>query len=485
MASMSAMPGIESGACFWDNTHSTQVPSTLFNTGDHKMEILFAVIGLVVGGVLAGIVAWVLASSRVGKIQGTLEELRQHAEALQAKVVSLDAELTAERQARTEAETKLTEATRNLAEQKKLLEDAQSQLTNTFKALSADALKSNNQAFLELAKKTLDAVVTDAKGDLGKKQEAIQGLVKPLKDALVRYETHVKALEESRQKAYGGLEEHLKTLVSTQQSLRKETGNLVTALRAPQVRGRWGEMTLKRAVELAGMSEHCDFTEQVTVESEAGKLRPDMIVRLPAGQEIVLDAKVALDAYLDAVSAESDDDRKVCLTRHARQVRDHMNKLSQKSYWKQFKKAPEFVVMFIPGESFFAAAVDIDKTLIEDGINNKIVIVTPATLIALLRAVAYGWRQEQLAEHAEFVCDLGKQLYERIKTFAQHMGSVGKGLEKANDSYNKAVGSLESRVFPAARKFEELGVTPGPDIPAIQPVETLPRSLTANDTEGD
>ena len=364
-----------------------------------------------------------------------------------------------------------------MQEQKKLLEEATTKLTDTFKALSSDALKSNNQSFIELAKQSLESIVNETKGDIGKRQQAIDALINPLQETLKRYEEQIKVMEESRQKAYGGLDEQLKSLGMTQQQLQRETGNLVAALRTPQVRGRWGEITLRRVVELAGMSEHCDYVEQVTIDSESGRLRPDMVVCLPSDREIVVDAKVSLAAYLDALSASSEEERSRAMARHAQQLRTHMNQLAAKSYWGQFSRTPEFVVMFIPGEAFFAAAVDSDRSLIEDGMAKQVVLATPTTLIALLRAVAYGWRQERIAENAQAVSDLGKQLYERLKTLAGHFGDMGKSLEKAMESYNRAVGSMETRIFPAARRFKELGAATGEEIPVVEAVEQAPRSL--------
>ncbi len=445
-------------------------------------DVIFLVIGLAIGGA----VTWYLASiwskskflSQVAVAKGTVTELRGQIEKAETDFGALRLTLDAEGAAKVEAQTRLAEATKNLDEQKKLLDEAKSTLTDTFKALSDDALKSNNQAFLELAKKTLEAALAEARGDLDKRKEAVDGLVKPLSESLKRYDEQIQALEQSRQKAYGGLEEHLKTLTVSHQRLEKETRHLGTALRNPQVRGRWGEMSLHRVAELAGMSEHCDFTEQVSVETDAGRLRPDMIVHLPAHREIVVDAKVSLDAYLQSLSAESDEERQRDLKRHARQTRDHMKKLAEKSYWEQFEEAPEFVVMFIPGESFFGAAVEHDRDLIEDGMRNRVILATPTTLIALLHAVAYGWRQEKLARNARAISDLGKNLYERLRTLADHISDMGRGLARANEAYNRSVGSMEHRVFPAARKFKDLGVTAGEDITTIEPLEITPRKLT-------
>ncbi len=468
------------------------------------MTYLLCILG---GLAVGGLVAWLLASARVARSLTTrIEDLAQRANTaeglasgLEATIVELRAqnqkaaedlaklreELAGENSARVKAETQLAETRQRLEEEKKLLEDAKAKLTDTFKALAGDTLNTSTTAFLNLAKETLDKVLADARGDIGKRQEAIQGLVKPVAESLAKFEEHVRAIEKDRQEAYSGLTEQLKGLSTSQQQLQKETANLVTALRKPQVRGRWGEMTLRRVVELAGMSGHCDFTEQMTASAEDGRLRPDLVVRLPAGREIVVDAKVSLEAYLDAVAAESEDDRKTALARHAAQVRSHMNALSNKQYWTQFTKAPEFVVMFIPGESFFGAAVDADHSLIEDGLEKHVVLATPTTLIALLRAVAYGWRQEQIAKNAQEISDLGKQIYERMRTMTEHIADIGKGLEKANAAYNSAVGSMEARVLPAARRFKDLGSATGNDITALSPIETTPRTLTAPEVKED
>ena len=354
---------------------------------------------------------------------------------------------------------------------------AKDQLADTFKALATDALRGNSETFIGQATQAFKTVKTEAEGDLAQRQQAIEGLIKPLNEALQRYETQIASMERARQSAYGGLDQHLKTLAQAHERLQQETGNLVKALRSPQVRGQWGEITLKRVVELAGMVEHCDFREQETVQGETGRLRPDMIIQLPAGRQIVVDAKTVLAAYLEAVEAQDDEVRRERLRQHATQVRARMDQLSAKAYWSQFAQAPEFVVLFLPGEQFLGAALEYDRTLIEEGFAKKVVIATPTTLIALLRAVAYGWRQEQLAENAQAISALGKDLFERMAVLAEYLSDVGASLNKSVTAYNKAVGSLEARVLPSARRFKDLGIGSEKDIPKLESLEQAPRPV--------
>jgi DNA recombination protein RmuC len=395
------------------------------------LEVISLLVGLLVGTLLG----WLLASSR---------HLRQFQQ---------------EREQRVASDTRAEEIRRQLEAQRSLVEQAEGRLSDTFKAISADALRGNSEAFVESARQTLE----------------------PLREALRGYESHLREVESQRQSAYGSLEAQLKNLLSSEQQLQRETGNLVNALRRPQVRGRWGELTLRRVVELAGMSEHVDFSEQVTADTDEGRLRPDMVVHLPAGRQVVIDAKVSLEAYLSALEATDEEARTACLTQHCRQIREHIRQLSAKSYWEQFELAPEFVVMFVPGESFLHAACSVDNQLIEQAMEERVVLASPTTLVALLRAVAYGWRQDQIAASAQEVSNLGRELYDRIRRFAGHLARLGKNLESSTAAYNQAVGSLESRVLPSARRFRELGAAAGEDIPELGQVDTRPRELAPPD----
>jgi len=411
----------------------------------------------------------VKAQTELEQLQATLEDLE-----------SLRDRVRKEGELRVAAETKLLEAQANLEEQRKSLDEARKNLSDTFQALSAEALKSNNQAFIALARSTFETVQAQARGDLETRHKAFDALVVPLKESLERYEKQILEMEKARQNAYGTLEEQLRTLAATNQQLQEKTSTLAIVLKGgSQARGRWGEMTLRNAAELAGMSEHCDFTEQETLESESGRLRPDMIVRLPGNRRIAVDAKVPLQAFLDASAAAKEEERKAALDRHAQLVRTHMNQLSARSYWEQLEPAPELVVLFLPGESFFSAALEQDHTLIEDGMQKRVVLATPTTLIALLWAVAYGWREEQITKNARLISELGKELHDRIRPFLAHFQGIGSALEKAVEAYNKAVASMEARVLPSARKLKELGAATGEELPQLEPVDEITRALAA------
>jgi len=357
-----------------------------------------------------------------------------------------------------------------------LLTSARSELEQQFKALSSESLKSNNKAFLELATETLQKFQIGAKSDLERKEQAIQELVKPVRDSLEKFDSKVQEMEKARVGAYEGLNTQLKALAETNQILRAEASNLVRALGTPRVRGRWGEIQLRRVVEIAGMLNHCDFFEQQSVTTEEGRLRPDLIVRLPGGKNIVVDAKAPLAAYLEALESTDEAVRKSCLANHCRQIRDHVAALGRKSYWEQFQPAPEFVILFLPGESFFSAALESDPSLIELGVGERVLLATPTTLITLLKAVAYGWQQEQMTKNAADICALGKDLYQRIRLMGQSFGEVGSRLGKAVESYNKSLATLESRVLVTARKFEGLEVG-GETVSEIPQIESMPREM--------
>ncbi|HVE39719.1 MAG TPA: DNA recombination protein RmuC [Planctomycetota bacterium] len=383
---------------------------------------------------------------------------------------------------RVRLETQLAEARKSLEDQKKLLEDAQAKLEVAFKALAADALKSSNESFLRLAQETLQKHVSQASGDLELRKKAVEDLIKPISDQLKVYQEKADLMEKERQTAYGGLTNLLTTVSQTQEKLKQETGALVSALRRPNVRGQWGEFTLRRVVELAGMTEHCDFNTQETVMSEDQLQRPDLVVRLPSKRDIVVDSKAVAEGYFEAMEAQTDEARKAALVKHASHLRDRMKGLSSKKYWESLKSV-DFVVLFVPAEPILDAAVQVDPGLIEDAMLNKVVIATPATLVALLKAVAYGWRQEKLAENAVKVADEGKKLLDSVNVWAGHFLKLRGAVFDVVQHFNAAQGSMERNVLPKAHRMKELGVATLKDIPAIEPVSEVPRAVEAPKAE--
>ncbi|MEX0977157.1 MAG: DNA recombination protein RmuC [Woeseia sp.] len=375
------------------------------------------------------------------------------------------------------AEMRLKDQDALQRERESAFEVATSRLAKAFSELSNQSLKANSETFLKLAEQNLGTHQERAKRELSAREQAVENLVKPIREALTHSHQQISQLEKARSEAYGSIKMQLETMQQSQKFLAQETQNLVNALRRPQVRGRWGEITLRRLVELAGMVEHCDFQEQVHSAGEDKSIRPDMIVRMPDRRELVVDVKTPLDAYLEAAEAKDDVQRQLALERHARNVRDHVRKLGSKSYWEQFSRSPDFVILFIPGDQFLSAALNEDPDLIESALSQQIILATPTSFVALLKAVAYGWRQLALADNAQEIRRLAEDLYGRLNAFVGHMNKVGKQLGSSVDNYNRAVGSLERMVLPGARRFVELGIRPKKEIEAVEPLESLPRTM--------
>lgn len=403
------------------------------------MSDLSIVMSLIITGLLAGVVGWFLASSRG-----------------QRKIAQLETMLNLQR-----------ESTGN----------QQEALEKTFTALASNALKNSNQSFLQLAQETLKQFHIQAKGELSQREKAVENLVKPIHEALKKTETQIREIEKERKEAYGSLNKHLENMSHTQQQLHNETRNLVQALRRPEVRGQWGELTLKRLVELAGMVKHCDFYEQENINTDEGRQRPDMIVRMPGGREIVVDAKTPLDAYLNAIEANEDSARSKYLEQHTRNVRERVRELASKKYWEQLSNTPDFVVLFIPGDQFLSAALDMDRNLLENALQQRVILATPTSLVALLRAVAYGWRQEQLAENADEIRVAGEELYKRLAVFSEHLAKVGRSLDGAVGNFNKAVGSFDSKVMPGAKKLADMGISSSKEMEEPDQVEKAVRQI--------
>jgi DNA recombination protein RmuC len=465
---------------------------------------LFAIaaVAFLTGGAIVGALGWIWGGARA-RAAGELalrdaekrasagaaraEALAQQAQQAEGRANGLEAARRLADSERAAAQARSEELARNVAEQRELLEAAKAQLGDTFQALAAEALQASQHGFLTLAAERLGALRKESASDLEARQKAIESVVTPVRASLDKVDEQIRAIERERGLAYGTLTAEVKALAATHERLRAETGSLVRALRAPAVRGRWGEIQLRRVVELAGMLEHCDFDQQATVTTEDGRLRPDMVVRLPSGRNIVVDAKAPLSAYLDAVEAGSDEERAAKLRQHAAQVRAHVMKLSAKSYWEQFAVAPEVVVMFLPGEAFYSVALEQMPGLIEDGFAQRVLVATPTTLLGLLRAVSAGWREERLAENAQRISEEGRRLHERVAVLAEHFADLGKALGNSVGAFNRAVSSFETRVLVSARKLEELdarGKKELPDLAQIDSRTVTPKRPEALGTRG-
>ncbi len=412
---------------------------------------------LAVGLLLGGLAVWLAARAR-------RRRLEQELSILELRVKDQEA-LQREREAAFDAAT--------------------TRLTAAFSELANRSLRDNSDHFLKLAEQNLGAHQEKAKRELSEREQAVENLVKPIRDALQQSQQQIAALEKARAEAYGGIRQQLESMKLNQASLAQETQNLVNALRRPQVRGRWGEITLRRLVELAGMVEHCDFQEQVQNTGDEKVIRPDMIVRMPDRRELVVDVKTPLDAYLEAMESKDDAQQKAALERHARNLREHVRKLASKTYWNQFEQSPDFVILFIPGDQFLSAALNEDPDLIESALAQQIILATPTSFVALLKAVAYGWRQVALAKNAEEVQRLARSLYNRLTVFTGHLNRVGRQLASSVDHYNRAVGSLERNVLPGARKFVELGMKPKKELEPLEPLESLPRAMLESAAENE
>src|SRR6185437_944520 len=415
------------------------------------MVVIIAIAALLVGVMFGFLVAQVRAARQIEGVRLELEAAR----------------------------VRLESATRQEADRIALLEQSEARLRSSFESLATDTLRSNSELFLKLAREALGRDQAVAHSSLKERETAIAQLVEPIRTALQKTEAQVEALERERRDAFSVLRTQIEALATGQTLLQRETRNLVTALRRPEVRGRWGELTLRRLVELAGMSEHCDFTEQLSVDSDEGALRPDLVVHMPESRDLVVDVKTPLDAYLEALEAVTDEARATALKRHGQQLETRVRQLSTKNYWAQFEHSPEFVVLFLPGDQFLSAALAERPELLESALKQNVILATPSTLIALLKTIAYGWRQAAVAENAATIRALGQELYKRLGNFTAHVGRVGQRLGQAVEAYNSAVGSLERQVMPQARRFPELGVTSDAPLPQLDQIDLFPRQVSS------
>ncbi|OJW51251.1 MAG: hypothetical protein BGO67_13125 [Alphaproteobacteria bacterium 41-28] len=445
-----------------------------------ELEVILGFLG---GGTLIGLCVYVYLQKKISHIRQDValyQERARHLDEVSAQLLKRDEDLRLQGERNAELRVALQRTEKESNEKLSLLENIQKQWEDKFKVISQDTLALTNKSFLELANATLEKFQEVAQNDLSNRQQAISDLVKPVTESLQTVDQKIIELEKSRMSAYAVLKHQVSELLSSQKQLKTETSNLVNALKAPSVRGRWGEMQLRRVVEMAGMVNYCDFEEQVSSSENEGRLRPDLIINLPGEKKIIVDAKAPLAAYLEALEAKDEETRQEKLKDHARQVRAHIKALAKRSYYEQFQPAPEFVVLFLPGETFFSAALEQDPSLIEAGVEDRIILATPTTLIALLRAVAYGWRHEHLAQNAKEISELGRELHKRLSDMADHFSRLGKNLGGAVHSYNQAMGSFEHRVLVSARKFKDLGsVSEASEIVLLDSLDHTPREQQA------
>lgn len=450
--------------------------------------ILVAIVTLAIGVAIG----WLIARGRVSSgyesqlrsldsakaaAESSATEVRRQSDTLRSEVAQARTRIEQESNLRAAAEASLSKTEENLKQQRALLDEAQAKLSDAFRSLAGEALNESTNQFLKLAESRLETMQVDATSQLNSKKVEIDGIVNPLNEALKELKAELNRVESSRQEAYGQLTSQVHALNDMNRQLRDETGSLVNSLRQPQIKGKWGELTLRRAIELAGLSPHCDFNEQHRVETEDGILRPDLVIHVAGGKHIVVDSKVPLHAFLNVVSAQNENDRLAAMKSHVDLVRKHIRDLSSKTYWSQFEQTPELVVLFMPAEAFFSAALEQDRDLMEDAMKQRVILASPTTLIALLKSVAYGWRQEDVSRNAEKISDLGRKLYDRVLTFLNHMEGIRRNLEATNKAYNSAVGALESRILPSVRSFRELGVQTTEEIALNQPTEISLREL--------